>query len=374
MVDRVEGLTGTLPRDGLSDLFELSSVNLGSSDFLSGTLPASVGLLTKLNTLRFDRSLISGTIPEELCSPQHTQLNRISLGRSALSGTIPANCMNLASLNTLYLKRTRISGTIPPIHAGSLVSLDLADMKRLSGSLPPQLGTLHSLHTLNVDRTLLSGSIPSSLALLSKLTDCNLRVSSRSFRCPYPENVTKQCQTSTCLKPKLTASSSLPQAPPHSLPPSFQQSLPPSLPPSFQQSLPPPSLSPCLQLRLPPSLNPSFQPSLPPQFLSPSLQPRLPPPLPQHTPPPDQEFHPIMTKSFVVLVVTSLALVTCRYSLRCPRNPHPWQHKNGLCSHTNGQRAVEMGSHIMYMSETERVTSCSDLLGFAAGRDSERSS
>ena len=154
-----------------------------SRNQLSGTIPAELGNLTRLQDLVLDVNQLSGTIPAELGNL--TSLASLFLGANQLSGTIPVEIGNLTRLEHLLLGFNQLSGTIP-VEIGnltSLISLDL-QVNQLSGTIPAGIGNL-PLTALALNDNQLSGTIPAELGNLTHLA--YLRVDTDTGLCLAPD-------------------------------------------------------------------------------------------------------------------------------------------------------------------------------------------
>mmetsp|Transcript_14630 Transcript_14630/g.48486 ORF Transcript_14630/g.48486 Transcript_14630/m.48486 type:complete len:485 (-) Transcript_14630:39-1493(-) len=165
------GVTGTLPPELFgSKMSELIAVRAKYSS-LSGTLPASVFELPRLDRIYIGGSrrtplLISGTLPSEMGST----ITELWVDSTRMSGTIMDSVSRLGRLKTLELDDNSFSGTVPPSlsRLSELQDLDLSDTK-LSGTLPPWISQLAQLRKLEIGDAGLSGSIPPELSLLGSL-------------------------------------------------------------------------------------------------------------------------------------------------------------------------------------------------------------
>ena len=152
-------LSGEIPAE-LGSLSNLESLKL--SDGLSGEIPPELSSLSNLTHLELSHNGLSGEIPPELGSL--SSLSRLYLTNNDLSGEIPAELGSLSSLSRLDLSRNGLSGEIPP-ELGSLSNLThlVLHDNELSGEIPPELGSLSNLIALNLYDNELSGCVPSSL-------------------------------------------------------------------------------------------------------------------------------------------------------------------------------------------------------------------
>ena len=155
-------LSGSIPAS-LGNLRKLEKLSLGSNN-LSGMIPASLGNLTTLRGFWADNNNLSGPIPAEL---GRTRLRVFVVNHNNLSGTIPASLGNLSVLLGLYLHNNNLSGTIPASlgDLSELEELRLAENK-LRGTIPASLGNLSSLKILTLQNNQLSGMLPSTLTKL----------------------------------------------------------------------------------------------------------------------------------------------------------------------------------------------------------------
>ena len=140
---------------------------------LSGSLPAELGNLASLTTLRLYSNELSGPIPAELGNLAN--LEGLDLNGNELTGPIPAELGNLANLVALYIGGLGVGGnelTGPiPAELGNLANLEglgLAD-NELTGPIPAELGNLANLETLNLGGNELTGPIPAELGNLANL-------------------------------------------------------------------------------------------------------------------------------------------------------------------------------------------------------------
>ena len=143
---------------------------------LLGTIPAEIGNLTNLKSLRIvGEPGVTGSIPEEICNLESLETLQIENNES-LSGNIPENIGDLTNLVTLSVKGCSVSGTMPE-SIGNLVklkSLDLSD-NNLSGQIPDEFGNMLALEELYLEGNGLWGMIFSHLVKFPNLEVCNLR-------------------------------------------------------------------------------------------------------------------------------------------------------------------------------------------------------
>ena len=160
-------LSGEIP-PALGNFGSLWMLNL-SQNQLSGEIPASLGNLSGLETLFLQENELRGGIPASLGNLSN--LLRMSLSQNFLEGGIPAALGNLSRLAELILVGNNLSGEIPA-NLGNLSVLKELDLtgNQLSGEIPRAFGNLASMERLNLGGNRLSGSIPRELGNISTLT------------------------------------------------------------------------------------------------------------------------------------------------------------------------------------------------------------
>ncbi len=116
---------------------------------LVGTLPASIGDLTGLESLVLYSNSLSGPIPDSLGSL--TGLKILYLNFNQISGSIPAALGSLSALTELSLAANRVGGGIPTelTALSNLTTLDLR-ANQLLGEIPAGLASIPTLTTFSV--------------------------------------------------------------------------------------------------------------------------------------------------------------------------------------------------------------------------------
>ena len=177
-------LSGSIPAE-LGGLSSLLSLRLSHND-LTGSMPPELGNLANLTSLELEANRLTGSIPTELGNLGNLRL--LKLSGNNLSGPIPSQLGNLANLTWLSLHSGGLSGAIPPElgNLGELTFLRLSS-NNLTGPIPPELGKLAKLTNLWLYQNDLSGKIPPELVGLTDLT--NLYLYNNSFTGPIPSEV-----------------------------------------------------------------------------------------------------------------------------------------------------------------------------------------
>ncbi|XWS14572.1 hypothetical protein CRYUN_Cryun35bG0021500 [Craigia yunnanensis] len=175
------------PRFNVDSLVNLTRlVSFNASGFpLPGSIPDWFGSqLVNLEVLDLRSCNVSGSIPGTLGNL--SRLTSLYLCDNNLAGSIPATLGELRNLKFLDLSVNSLTGSIPPSFdvLGNIERLELAS-NYLSGSIPPGLGSLQGLQVFNVSDNNLSGSIPVQFGHLSRLVELDL--SKNSFYGSLPE-------------------------------------------------------------------------------------------------------------------------------------------------------------------------------------------
>ncbi|KAI8611674.1 hypothetical protein BC830DRAFT_637272 [Chytriomyces sp. MP71] len=116
-------------------------------------------------------------------------LVHLTLYRCKLLGSIPAELGELVHLVTLRLDDNHLTGSIPPQLSRLTRLLYLClDQNKLSGSIPAELCALRELKLMNLRRNCFTGSVPVELGVLEKLT--TLYLSCESLDLTIPDGIT----------------------------------------------------------------------------------------------------------------------------------------------------------------------------------------
>jgi Leucine-rich repeat (LRR) protein len=159
-------LTGTLPAS-LGYLVKLEQLGFAFNK-LTGTIPTSIGHLTVLRYLYSTHNKLSGNIPSSIANLK--SLTELDFSQNELSGNIPTSIGTLVNLNELVLSNNKLSGNIPA-SLGNLINLTqlLLSQNEITGNIPYSIGNLVHVYYLNLSNNRLSGSMPSSFKNLTGL-------------------------------------------------------------------------------------------------------------------------------------------------------------------------------------------------------------
>ncbi|KAG8377795.1 hypothetical protein BUALT_Bualt08G0070800 [Buddleja alternifolia] len=160
-------LRGSIPEWLGQRLSNLTVLDLRSSS-IDGSIPSSIGSLTRLSSLYLSNNSITGTFPSAL--GRLLSLSVLDLSLNLLTGQIPSEISSLGNLSHLDLSSNFLSGGIPPSF-GSFSRLRLLNLSNnsLSESIPAQLGNLSELIELDLGHNSLMGSLPKELGGLRSL-------------------------------------------------------------------------------------------------------------------------------------------------------------------------------------------------------------
>ena len=103
---------------------------------MSGTIPSSFSVLTKLTSLSLGRNAFNGSVPASFSLL--TGLTFLSLYNNSLSGTLPASLSKLTNVVTLYVYNNFLSGSVPP-ELLRMPKLPLSDFDRFPQKCPAPL-------------------------------------------------------------------------------------------------------------------------------------------------------------------------------------------------------------------------------------------
>lgn len=165
-------LIGSIPEWFGQRLSTLQVLNLSSCS-ITGSIPSSLGNLTRLKSLILSDNSLTGRMPSSL--GQLSSLSVLNLSRNSLTGSIPSSYMSLGNLTVLDLSSNFLSGSILA-YIGTLSGLQFLSLSdnAFTSSIPIQLGNLSRLAELDLSKNSLSGSLPdglfSSLDLLQTLS------------------------------------------------------------------------------------------------------------------------------------------------------------------------------------------------------------
>ncbi|XP_042001431.1 receptor-like protein EIX2 isoform X1 [Salvia splendens] len=175
--------SGAIPRDIGISLPSLTDLDISRNN-LNGTIPSSIGNMTRLTTLVISSNNLQGQIPDVFSSIP--MLYNVDASNNSLTGRIPSSLGFLHALKFLMLSSNILSSQIPSSlrNCTELVSIDLGD-NALSGAIPPWIGAeMESLLILRLRNNSFKGIIPSQICNLSVLHILDLSKNSLSGSIP----------------------------------------------------------------------------------------------------------------------------------------------------------------------------------------------
>ncbi|XP_028071620.1 receptor kinase-like protein Xa21 [Camellia sinensis] len=163
--------TGGIPEE-LGMLLELRYLFLGENYNLLGTIPLSLGNITKLEYLVVERSRLTGSIPFAIFNLS-SLLCIFFPHLEDLNGSIAEAIRSLPKIETFYIGNNKIAGTIPPSldNISSLVQLYLGD-GHIHGNIPNDLGRLSKLIEFNIEVNYLTRATPQEIFNISLQSVC----------------------------------------------------------------------------------------------------------------------------------------------------------------------------------------------------------
>ncbi|XP_049388900.1 leucine-rich repeat receptor protein kinase HPCA1-like [Solanum stenotomum] len=174
------GFSGTIP-ESIGDLRRLAFLSLNSNQF-TGRIPATIGYLTELHWLDLSDNQIEGNIPVSSGSNPGLDLlvntEHFHFGKNQLSGEIPARLFHSnMTLTHLLVENNKFTGVIPDTlgFVQTMKMLDMSSNAFNASDFPSWIPNLHSLTTLVMEKTGLQGSVPASLFSLHQLQTVILR-------------------------------------------------------------------------------------------------------------------------------------------------------------------------------------------------------
>lgn len=189
-------LQGVIPNSIANLSTSLTNLIMGGN-YLSGTVPSSIGKFNKLIKLSLDGNNLTGTIDEwvrNLTSLQHlnlevnnligtfppsisslTNLTYLSLANNKFTGFLPPSLGNLQRMTNFNLSHNKFQGGIP-VAFGNLQQLVIIDLSwnNISGEIPATLGQCQLLTIIEMGQNLLVGIIPTTFDKLYSLSMLNL--------------------------------------------------------------------------------------------------------------------------------------------------------------------------------------------------------
>ncbi|XP_047057705.1 piriformospora indica-insensitive protein 2-like [Lolium rigidum] len=141
-----------------------------SKNYLTGSLPPSLGGLKGLLKMDLSNNLLEGSVPPELAGLE--SLTLLDLRNNSLTGGLPEFVQGMASLQDLLLSNNPLGGTLMRSNwerMASLATLDLSNAG-LVGTIPESMAAMSRLRFLALDHNRLSGAVPPKLAAMPSIS------------------------------------------------------------------------------------------------------------------------------------------------------------------------------------------------------------
>ncbi|CAL9132591.1 unnamed protein product, partial [Musa textilis] len=160
-------ISGEIPAS-IGKLPSLSTLRLFSNG-LTGVLPPELGKNSPLIDIEVDDNMISGELPDGLCD--RGVFNSIVVFNNNLAGRIPPSLGKCSKLNNFQIHNNRFSGELPDgIWSAVNLTTVMVSNNNLTGRIPPLLGKCSQLTTLFVDGNRFSGEVPDGIWAAVNLT------------------------------------------------------------------------------------------------------------------------------------------------------------------------------------------------------------
>jgi Leucine-rich repeat (LRR) protein/sugar lactone lactonase YvrE len=149
-----------------------------TNNAIRGSLPSSVGSLSKLIIFVLSNNLMNGTIPSSIGGM--SKLTKLQLDSNSFSKTIPASTGSLSNLILAYFHINKLTGSLPST-VGSLTNIWTltVNSNKLTGSIPTSIGSMVGLRTWYTSSNKMTGALPTSIGKMTNLAD--IRLSGNSY-------------------------------------------------------------------------------------------------------------------------------------------------------------------------------------------------
>ncbi|ESR55633.1 hypothetical protein CICLE_v10018832mg [Citrus x clementina] len=169
---RHNNFTGPIP-NFLFNLSKLEGLDLRFNN-LDGGISSKFGNLSKLERLNLGNNNLQGEIPKEIGTLQN--LKYLLLESNNLCGPIPPTIFNISSITIITLYENQLSGHLPSMTGHSLPNIGFLSLfkNKLIGTIPNSISNASKLHTLELSENSFSGLVPNSFGDLRFLSFLNL--------------------------------------------------------------------------------------------------------------------------------------------------------------------------------------------------------
>lgn len=182
-----EGVVGSLP-DSIGGLTKLVTFFVYNTT-ITGVLPTTIGNMASLRTLDLAYTKISGAIPDQLFDA--SSLTEIYLNSLNMEGTISSRIGQLSGLTDMWLSNNTFAGNLPSelYQLANMRTLLLANNK-FTGSLQDSFGSWSSIRFFDASINTLTGTLPTSLFTAPKTNLRNIYLQNNTFVGTIPPSFT----------------------------------------------------------------------------------------------------------------------------------------------------------------------------------------
>ena len=149
---------------------------VNNENWLNGPVSSWNGITvqdTNVTEIWLDMNDLTGSLPATM--GQLSKLNILAMGGNNINGSLPTEMGELSHLWAMFLWGNQITGEIPSTF-GQLSSLSILSLNgnQLSGDIPSELQNCTNLGEINLHWNLLEGTVPTELCNLQNLNQVNL--------------------------------------------------------------------------------------------------------------------------------------------------------------------------------------------------------
>jgi Leucine-rich repeat (LRR) protein len=156
--------------DVFGAMTNLSTIDLSWNELLRGPIPTSLVLLPNIEVIILGGNGLSGHIDTAFDPAVQRRLKHVSLHYNKFSGSVPETLLQNLAIRYLDLGFNHFWGTIPTALA-HLPDIEYVGLffNHLHGTIPDVFHNMSNLEAININYNYLSGALPSSLAMLPNL-------------------------------------------------------------------------------------------------------------------------------------------------------------------------------------------------------------
>ena len=127
----------------------------------------------EIEVLSFSSNLLQGTVPEVIFKCKN--LIHVDMSSNGFSGTIPPTLGDLSKIEMIRFNKNKMSGSIPAriFDATNIQELKLQS-NRFTGSVPTQVGKLTNASIISLNHNFLKGTIPTEFTNLNNMLHLHL--------------------------------------------------------------------------------------------------------------------------------------------------------------------------------------------------------